>query len=411
LFIVLSLFTIYLLALGSSMTSLVRGEGRLFERLGLSMAVGILINFSLMLTGLSITLVFVAGTILALWGVLRVFTDLRTRSATDGGVSAATAASVCGMAYILGIYYIEVLSDPDYPKLVPAIAAQLGYLKGYWNEFLPKGSLVVMLIPLALWVFSFIQRSLSFVLLVLIFFFGFGAWLWNGYMDGYVALYTGVALLLFGRYLSDRTTTDLYAGMCALGIVANLKNEGLLVAVCVVTALAVVSLALADYNVRRLIERWRLEAVFVKMLVIAIAPTVMWVVCKRAWGLQSDLAANPWEGVLRLSNRLVDGVSPQYLFYFLTVRANAIWLTVGLVTLGAMISLYQRHRLHPGALIALTTAVLYFTGIAAVYLSTPHDILPFYLLTSATRTMATASVALFISMFFLLAGFEAHATD
>jgi hypothetical protein len=39
-------------------------------------------------------------------------------------------------------------------------------------------------------------------------------------------------------------------------------------------------------------------------------------------------------------------------------------------------------------------------------LSTPHDILPFYLLTSAARTMATASMALLVGMFFLLSRLE-----
>jgi hypothetical protein len=82
-------------------------------------------------------------------------------------------------------------SHPDYPKLVPAIAAQLAFLKGYWNEFLPKASLIVMLVPLLLRIFSFQRPSLSFLLLPVLFFASFGAWLWNGYMDGYLALYCG----------------------------------------------------------------------------------------------------------------------------------------------------------------------------------------------------------------------------
>ena len=132
-------------------------------------------------------------------------------------------------------------SHPDYPKLIPAIAAQLAYLKGYWNEFLPKGSLLVMLVPLSLWVFSFRQKSATFILLVLMFFFSLGAaWLTNGYMDGYLAGYCGVALLSFGRYLSERRDTDLYSGVCALGIAASIKNEGLLFGLCLVAALLVI---------------------------------------------------------------------------------------------------------------------------------------------------------------------------
>ena len=64
-FIVLSLFTFYLYALGYALTSQVSDRVRLSERLGLGIAVGMLANFALMLTGQSITRVFVAGAALA----------------------------------------------------------------------------------------------------------------------------------------------------------------------------------------------------------------------------------------------------------------------------------------------------------------------------------------------------------
>jgi hypothetical protein len=64
--------------------------------------------------------------------------------------------------------------------------------------------------------------------------------------------------------------------------------------------------------------------------------------------------------------------------------------------------------LHRGALVAATTSALYVAGIFLVYLSTPHDNLPFYLVTSAGRTMGTASVALLVSVFFLLTSLEVN---
>jgi hypothetical protein len=268
-----------------------------------------------------------------------------------------------------------------------------------------------MLAPLSVWVFSFFEKSLSFVLLLCMFFFGFGAWLWNGYMDGYVALYAGVALLLFGRYLAEARDTDLYAGMCALGLAANIKNEGLLVGLCVLTAMALISFARYRSDLWPSMRRLLGNGMFLKILIISLAPMVMWALCKRAWGLQNDLAGDPMGGVTRLWNRLIDGVTPQYLLQFLTVRANAIWVAAGLVAIIAALSSYRRSGLHPGAIVAAITAAFYFVGISAVYLTTPHDILPYYLLTSATRTMATASMALFIALFFLLSRVEAHAAD
>ena len=249
-FIVLSLFTLYLFMIGYALTAFPRaGSSHRFEQVALTLSTGILVNYCLMLTGQTIARVFIAGTLLAMWGAVRFFRAFRIRQPGP-----ATAFSVCCVAYILGVYYLVMFSEPllhwdarsiwffhakmiwtegalrqhagwnhpslafshpDYPKLIPVIAAQLAYLKGYWNEFLPKGSLFVMLVPLCFWVFSFRQKSATFILLVLMFFFGLGAaWLTNGYMDGYLAGYCGVALLSFGRYLSERRDTDLYSG-CA----------------------------------------------------------------------------------------------------------------------------------------------------------------------------------------------------
>jgi len=242
LFIVLSLFTTYLFALGYLAAPSFRSPDRLLAQMGLAIGAGILVNYCLMLTGLTIPRVFIAGMILALLGGLRFSADLRSPS--DGRISEykTSLVPVCCAIFLLVVYYIQIFteplsrwdarsiwffharmiwadgalrqsggwnhpsigfSNPDYPKLVPTIAAQLAYIKGYWNEFLPKGSLLVMLVPLTLWVFSFCQKSLSFIVLAVIFFLSLGAWLWNGVMDGYLALYSAVALLLFG-HMRDR---------------------------------------------------------------------------------------------------------------------------------------------------------------------------------------------------------------
>ena len=434
--------------LGYVPTSFSRAKGRLLGQVALAIGVGILVNYCLMLTGQTITRVFLAGMILALWGVLRFFRNFGIRPAAGITEHKATVLSACCLIYLLVVYDLQILSEPlvnwdarsiwffhakmiwaegalrrstgwnhpsiafsnpDYPKLVPAIAAQLAYLKGYWNEFLPKGSLVVMLVPLTLWVFSFYQKSLSFLLLLLIFFFSLDAWLWNGYMDGYLVLYSAVALLLFGRYLSERRDVDLYSGMCALGIGANLKNEGLLFGLCLISALLITSRGSPPFSLMQCAKRIRTDSVFARVLLLSIAPTVMWTICKKAWGLQNDLTVNPSGGLLRLADRLFDGFSPQYVLNFLIVRASAIGLVLGLLGIALMFSVYQRLKLHRGAVVALTTSALYVGGIYVVYLSTPHNDVTFYLFTSASRTMTTASVALLVSMFFLLSGLEAKA--
>ena len=432
--------------MGYVLTRFLRGTGRLFEQVALTISVGILINYCLTLTGQTLTRVFMAGMILALLGVLRLSTDFRIRSANRISEYKPALFSVCCIIYILAVYYLAIFSEPllhwdarsiwffhakmiwtegalrqhagwthpslafshpDYPKLVPAIAAQLAHVKGYWNEFLPKGSLLVILVPLILWVFSFRQKRVSFIFLVLMFFFSLNAWLSNGYMDGYLAMYCGVALLSVGRYLSERRDTDLHSGMCALGIAASIKNEGLLFGVCLMTALLFISPAYPEFSLAQLAKRIRTDSLFAKVLILSIAPTFMWTIYKEAWGLQNDVAGDPLAGLSRLANRLSDGFSAQYVLNYLTVRASAIWVVIGLLAVILIFSVRQRLTLHRGALVAAIASVLYVCGLYVAYLSTPLD-LNFHLGTSAIRTMATATMALFVSIFFLLSGLEVN---
>ena len=445
-FIVLSLFTLYLFAMGYVVTSFMKTGGSRFAQPALTIAVGILINYSLMLTGQAIARVLIEGTALALWGIVKFARNLRGRTATINHDFRGVAFSICCIGYILAIYYLNVFSEPllhwdtrsiwffharmiwtegalssnagwnhpslefshpDYPKLVPAIAAELGYLKGYWNEFLPKASLLVMLAPLTLWVFSFRQRRVSFVLLVLVFFFSLDSWLSTGYMDGYLALYCGVALLSFGRYLSESSDTDLYSGVCALGIGASMKNEGMLFGLCLVTTLVVMGAAYPALSAGQLWRRLRTDARLAAILMLSIVPTVMWAIQSRAWGLHNDLAGDPSAGLSRLWTRLFDGFSPGYVLNYLIVRASAIWIVIGLLAVTIAFFIHQRLKVQPGVIIAATTSLLYVCGLYFIYLSTPLD-LNFHLGTSAIRTMSTASLALLVSMFFLLSSLEAN---
>jgi hypothetical protein len=446
LFIVLSLFTVYLFTLGYAAGPFLRRQGGWLEQLALAVAAGILINYCLMLTGLTLTSVFVAGGILSAVGVVRLISDLRARQASTTTRFRESALWAGCIGYVLLVYYFQILSEPlirwdarsvwffhakmiftegafrhhggwdhpsvafsnpDYPTLVPAMAAQLAHLKGYWNEFLPKASLLVMLLPLVLWVFSFRRRSISFLLLVLLFFSSLNAWLWNGYMDAYLAMYCGASLLLFGRYLDEGEgrDTDLYSGMCAVGIACGTKNEGLLFALCVLTGLFVVSLRTFEASLRHLLTRLRTDVTFVTMFLIAVGPAILWAVLKKFWGLESRVVSDLPGGLGRVSTRLSDGVSLLYLFNFLTRRATVLWALSAILALTLLFSIHRRVKMPRAAALAATTALLYFCGMFAVYLSTPWS-LTWHLLTSATRTMVTVSFGFLISLHFLLSALE-----
>ena len=122
-----------------------------------------------MLTGQTITRVFAAGMLLALWGVLEVLQRSQNSVGEHDRRIQGAVFSVCCIIYILVVYYLAIFSEPllhwdarsiwffqakmiwiegalrqsagwnhpsiafshpDYPKLVPTIAAQLAYVKG-----------------------------------------------------------------------------------------------------------------------------------------------------------------------------------------------------------------------------------------------------------------------------------------
>jgi hypothetical protein len=445
LFIVLSLTAVGLFLIGYAVAPASRVHGGRLERVAMTVGLGILVDYGLMLTGQPITRVLAAGLIVGLWGAWRLSKDHRAAGGYTTVWSRASTLSTICIVYVMAVYSLQILSEPlvhwdarsiwffharmiwiegalreaagwnhpsivfshpDYPKLVPALAAQLAAVRGHWNEFLPKGSLVIMLVPLVLWVASFRRRSVAFVLLVLAYL-SLGGWMWNGYMDGYLVLYSSVALLSFGRYLSGQRIVDLCSALVAAGIAASLKNEGMLFAVCFAAAVLGVGVKYHECRLGRLAERFRSNPVAILVLSLSIAPAIMWTVCKKAWGIQSELTGDPVEAWGRLSARL-DGMTPQYLLNYLIVRSTAMWLVAG-VLVAIVIFLGRRNlKLHPGAVVAALTAALYVCGLYTVYLSTPHDF-EFHLATSGTRTMTTASMALLVSMFFLLSGLEVNA--
>jgi hypothetical protein len=434
--------------MGSAVVPLSRIPGRLFEQAALAIGLGVLIDYSLMLTGQPIARVFTGALLVALWGAFRLWREIPAHSVRRMFESRATVISIVVVLYILALYYIRILSGPlvrwdgrsiwffhakmiwiegalreaagwthpsivfshpDYPLLVPAIAAQLAYLKGHWNEFLPKGSFVVMLVPIALWVFSFRKMTLSFVPLVLSVFAGLGAWLWNGSMDGYLAMYGAVALLTFGRYLSHGQTVDLCSSIVALGVAASIKNEGLLFAVCFVASVLALGVRYSECSVAGLAARIRSDYRVVCVLLLSIAPAFMWEVSKKAWGLQSELVGDPSQAFARLSARLFDGTTPQYLLNYLTVRATATSVLTMVVAAVVIFQRRRRVRLHPGAAVAVLTTALYVGGLYAIYLSTPYN-LYFHVTTSGTRTMTIGSIALLVGVFFLLSDLERQPT-
>jgi hypothetical protein len=280
------------------------------------------------------------------------------------------------------------------------------YVVGYWNEYAPKGGLFLMLLPAVFLLWGLRSRRASFVLIVVVLLFSQYAWLSNGYMDGYLVLYAALALLLLGRSVSSGNQADLYAGACALGIAAALKNEGTLFAFCVSAALAVV---LGPKPLVRMAARVRIEPRLLLIPILSVLPIVLWGIRKAAWGVKNDLTGDAAGVLERALSRLSDGASPQYIFKYLTISGTDLWVPGAALILLMAFAGWRGFTIPRATLLAATTALLYFGALYFAYLSTPHG-LHFHLSTSAARTMAGVRIALFVAVYFLISNFELPVT-
>lgn len=285
-----------------------------------------------------------------------------------------------------------------YPKLIAVLAAQFAHVTGFWNEYFPKASLLALLIPALFAIQSFIRfGQISFFYLLSCLLFSLSWWLWNGYMDGYLALYGALSMLFFGRWLEQRDNGDLYAGIVCLGIVVNLKNEGLLFVL--TTTFVVIALRYArseeyapEISILRDHGTWSL-------IVLSSIGLIIWYLLKWHWGINSESFIQ----LNRIPVRLADGSVKLILETMLLKDGVAKAFVFFLIVLFVAKRFHLRMPL--SSWLALLISFLYFSGIFTVYLATSLDLV-WHLSTSSGRTMLPVLLGIFSATFLLVKSIE-----
>jgi hypothetical protein len=282
-----------------------------------------------------------------------------------------------------------VFSHTDYPTLVPALAAQGAYVMGYWNEYIPKISLFFMLIPGVTWLFTFARRSFSFIFLLFLVLFNNYPFIWNGYMDGFLALYFSIALLLLGRYIKSSQPIDMVSSICCLITLTYLKNEGVLAAIAGFCPIILIYFfkkkSLSIKNV--FLKNWK----YFTVSLLSLLPFLLWSFYKRQWNLSNDLEIGTMQSFMRMIGRLSDGS-------YIIILQNAYQQIEGaLLLLGLLyfVSFSRIKSLLKESLPALIAAGIYCLGMMIVYFITPYD-LAWHLSSSIGRTMFSVNGCIFI---------------
>lgn len=446
---VLSFAPLYLLGIGilsaypalRSRSGSVEGDGHRSQAALLSgvLAIGILVNYLLVLGFESLRTALVAGCVLAAAGLLLGLRSLFERRGRQPFSLPRTWVWSLPLAYVVALYGVLILTLPlkhwdarsiwffqakiiffqgalteqsgwselldahaDYPKLLPTLAAQVAYVSGYWNEFLPKAALLVLLVPAAAGYFAFFKRPISWVFLISMAFFPTYTEIWNGYADSYLALYAGLAILALCRWSDSRRPCDLLLGFAALGIVSCLKNEGSLYLVCAAAAFCAVGLLGKTKREDRSpspIDRLS----FGYLTVVMLAGQSAWLVKKTAWGLHGDLGlsggylAEAW-------TRTIDGESFGVVVRNLFQTRELVCVLIPLA-MGIIAARFFRVRIPHTMWLPVFAATLYLLGVVVVYLGTPYE-LSWHLLTSSGRTVLPILVTYSVATFLVLDAIE-----
>ena len=112
-----------------------------------------------------------------------------------------------------------------YPKFIPSLTAYVATIFGFWNDYVTKLSLFLLLIPAIFFLREEFNDTLNFFLSLILLIFSVGFFIWNGYADGYLAIYTSISYLCFLKFIQTQKNYYLFMFFISLSIIINLKIE------------------------------------------------------------------------------------------------------------------------------------------------------------------------------------------
>lgn len=272
----------------------------------------------------------------------------------------------------------------EYPKFFSSLVALVMTPFGAWNEWTPKIAVELFFIAAWLGFRSLEKNRLSYALLVVWVAASFHRYLWNGYMDAYLAVFAGLFWIFLWKN-PDRPQRALPF----LVLLPLLKTEGLILA-----GLCLVQFFIVAWWNRRTISSFRREgAVWGAFL---LTPLLLWQGIRAVFGLKSWLIGTGRTQDL-LRERLAAGFLPEifgHLFY-----DGLILRGLALVIFATLALILARRRLTDEELLRLSVIsflpLVYAIPLAAAYMVTPLDA-AFNLSVSQDRVVFPIRMALFV---------------
>jgi glycosyltransferase involved in cell wall biosynthesis len=248
-------------------------------------------------------------------------------------------------------------SNKHYPKLVPMLAARAAdFTAGGWNEYAPKLALIAPSAAGFLGLASLSSSATRAALLLLGAVAVLGSSLWNGYMDGLLALTGTVGAGALSIWAFNGGRRELVLGFAALGVALCLKQEGAL--------LFVAALPLVIYGA---VRQWPRLSARDFSVVILMTPFLAWT----SWKQNLPPTAGLETGILieRVGQMLLDGPALWAKINFLADFAAQTTYLFPILAAFVLIVASLKSKSPP--LLMGAVALLYTLGMGAVYLGTP----------------------------------------
>lgn len=298
------------------------------------------------------------------------------------------------IGYSGSLYVPEIWRDPainwshvDYPKMLATLAGRASEIAGFWNDYLPKVALPLLILPAIVAVGALSSKSIS------------SCWLWGlmiigsptafhtGYMDQFAAVYIGLGALFVALWWDRPSMEPLLCALGSLAIAAQLKNEGTLgVALC--GGLLVVG--------------WRWNRVplprgsFLAAGLLVFSGSILWNFLIAQWDLRSI------DPLLRagFTDRILQrGFSATQHIVSLSLLKHRLWIPLTCVVI--LLGYSRRARAWEPTYLPVILAVLYWAALLLIYLGTPYD-LNWHLETSLDRTLLSVRTMLGVAIYLAL---------
>ena len=300
-----------------------------------------------------------------------------------------------------------IFSHPDYPNLVPALAGQIMATAGYWNEFLPKAALSVMLFLALLYLVALADSPVMFLWLALVSRLALAGQLAGGNLDGCLALFCFILTgFMAGFFTIAEEDYAANAAICALllGMVLNIKNDGYVWLAAVIPVFSFLVLRRG----REFFTAW-LRGIFGSagrslrlsaFGAFAVSGFLCWKYYCRVHALANDYLASPLlsNGLHRLA---ADPLSLWYIFRYTLVETNVIYMAAAFAAGWILLRARGREMSSRTGFLALAAGV--GTGLLfVVYITTPFE-MRWQLETSASRTILPVKLALACALYWMAA--------